>query len=85
MASTLADEFLADLDEGEAEAPVSEDEEVPEGMEDEENGDQQMEDGEEEKKEKELEARLLATLKQEDITKVATLLSTTKFKELMKV
>jgi len=42
------------------------------------------EGADEDSKDKELEAKLLATLKNEDITKVASLLSSTKFKALMR-
>lgn len=80
--SSLAGEFLADLDEEDL-ATVKqepEDEEFAEPMEDDEN----MEDMGEPEIDEELEEKLKATLKNEDITKVATLLYTVRFKNLMR-
>jgi hypothetical protein len=83
MASTLADEFLADLDEEAGEPEVKQEEEEDPDMDAAmEDGDQQSEDDE---KDHALEEKLKATLKNEDITKVATLLASTKFKGLIKV
>jgi len=83
MANTLADEFLADLDEETAEVEVKKEEEDEDLEIDamEEDGDQEEGDDE---KDTDLEEKLKATLKNEDITKVATLLGTTKFKGLIK-
>lgn len=84
MANTLADEFLADLDEDiglpEPQVKQEEDEDDMDAME--EDNEQ---DDEPTEKDKELEDKLKLTLKNEDITKVATLLGTTKFKGLIKV
>lgn len=83
--SSLAGEFLADLGDDEELAAVKqepEDEELAEPMEDD---DENMEDEGEDEKDKELEEKLKATLKNEDITKVATLLYTARFKNLIKV
>lgn len=82
--SSLAGEFLADLGDDEDLAQVKEepeDEDLAEAMEDEDN----MEDDGEDEKDEELEEKLKATLKNEDITKVATLLYTARFKNLIKV
>lgn len=81
MSTTLADEFLADLDEGEQlPSEESEEEEAAEPMEEDNEGAEEPDE-----KDEELERKLLATLKNEDITKVASLLSSNKFKHLIKV
>ena len=84
MASTLADEFLADLDEDVGEPAVKQEEE-DEDLEMEAMQEDNSQEEEEDEKDPELEAKLKATLKNEDITKVATLLASTKFKNLIKV
>lgn len=82
MASTLADEFLADLDEDADEIKdVKQEEEEDADMDDLEEEDQ---DEEEDERDKILEEKLKATLKNEDITKVATLLASARFKNLIK-
>ena len=86
MASTLADEFLADLDEDVGEPAVKQEEEDEDlEMEAMQEDNPQEEEEDEDEKDPELEAKLKATLKNEDITKVATLLASTKFKNLIKV
>eukprot|EP00026_Physarum_polycephalum_P006675 Phypoly_transcript_06726.p1 GENE.Phypoly_transcript_06726~~Phypoly_transcript_06726.p1 ORF type:complete len:512 (+),score=126.15 Phypoly_transcript_06726:118-1653(+) len=82
MASTLADEFLADLDEDAGEPEVKQEEEDPDMDAAMEDGEQQGDDDDE--KDLALEEKLKATLKNEDITKVATLLASSKFKNLIK-